>query len=281
MQKEKSLIIESQAIPSTAAEVRPDESREDIRGQRQDREGPQPTGQAAEAQVAKLTSARKAQTAQDREALGLSELDSPPRRAWQQDLDDAVAQGIPERADRLAAEVVAKPRAFSSTETAGVVTAAAQLKNEHAELTTQIGESEDAADIAALSAEATRVEQEFDLLTEALRVSGTEKGRALAAQKLTINQDFRLVSVLNRAKTAKGRVLTPTQRNTFDRLINQLEAKNAETTRLQAEVKRLTAARAVRKSRSRVPKNRITRESDLDALYAKAGRLLRAGCHNN
>lgn len=275
----------AQTIPSTKKEVRPEEGRADIRREGQVAQGAQPTGQEPEAQVTqpdegrRTTSARKADSARERELMGLGGLDSPERRSNQQDMDDAITQGIPERAQRLAAEVIAKPRAYTPVESAGLIRAKMTLLNEHEDLMARIHDSTDDADISALSTEVNRVEQEFDILTEALKRSGTERSRALNSQKLTIDQDFRLISVLNRAKSAKGKSLTATQRGTFEKIIAQLEAQNAA---LQSKLRVQNEARAGKGvRRNRTPGNRFAQQDKLNALYTKAGRLLRAGCHNN
>ncbi len=276
----------AQAIPSPQEEARIDEGRQDIRGQGQDREGAQPTGQEPEAQVerdgGRTTSARKVDVTKDRvDILGNDGLPSPERVTWQENLNEAQRQGIPDDALGLAEEIIAKPRAFSATETAGIVIRAANLKNLHAELTDQIGESTDTADIASLSTKANRVEQEFDILTEALRKSGTEKGRALAAQKLTINQDFRLISVLNRAKTKKGKALTTKEKSFFDETIKQLEAENAALRKKLALFNERRSGAGIKKNKNLAPKNRFAREARIEKLYAETRALLRAGCHNN
>lgn len=179
----------------------------------------------------RTTSARKAQMRHDRLALGLSDLDDPDVRGWSEALRVARGDGVPLRALSLATSVVANPRALTDVETAGIVQAAATLKNDHARLTEELKTAEGPA-AASRAEELARIEQDFEMLSRALRRSGTEKGRALAAQKLTIDQDFDLVSVLTRARAAKmaapgsdpEAALSPKQREQFERLVSQLEA---------------------------------------------------------
>lgn len=180
------------------------------------------------------TSARKAQMAEDRKAMGLDELPEPERRGWDKDLEDAWAQGIPYRALSLAAEVEAKPRAFNSTETAGIVERTARLKNEYAAATKSLETLTDPTDIAMKSAEATRAEQEFDILSRALRASGTEKGLALAAQKLTLDQDYSLIAVKSRAAAAKGQPLTDSEAVKLRKLSSQIEGIEKQIADVQA-----------------------------------------------
>lgn len=174
------------------------------------------------------TSARKVWMAEDRELLGLDEIESSGYRSWQEALDTASQRGIPEQAMQIAAEITQAPRALDDIETAGLVVHAARLKRLHTEATRRVERAADEADIKIASAEANRIEQDFDVLSRALRASGTEKGRALAAQKLTIDQDFKLISVLNRAKVAKGASLTPAERIWFEGEIKRLEGDIAK-----------------------------------------------------
>lgn len=214
--------------------------------------------------------------------MGLDTLNSPDRRGWQETLDTAHSDKIPERAMRIAAEVNASPRALSDVETAGLVLKATSIKNEHASLMDKISKSDDAGEIATNSAEARRVEEEFDLLTRALRTSGTEKGRALASQKLTINQDYQLVSVKNRAKASKGSALSVAESAKLEQLTKDLEATNARVAELELKMKEQTASQTVRRNRAqRSGENRISKDAELNDLYSKARELLRAGCHDN
>lgn len=225
------------------------------------------------------TSARKAMVDSDREAMGLDILDSPERRSMEAMYADAKAQGIPEKADRIAAEVNAKPRALSDTETAGLVVRTTALKNEHRALTEKVGASTDPADIATNAAEARRVEQEFDALTTALRVSGTEKGRALASQKLTLDQDFNLLVVKNRAKVAKGAALSPAESKRLETLTTQLQESQAKVTELETAMQEQIAERAVRRhAAGKRATNHQARTADFGSLLAEAKALIKAGC---
>jgi hypothetical protein len=171
-----------------------------------------------QSEPAVVTSARREDVDHDRELLGLNAIDDPATRTWQTAIDTAKANGTPKRALDLANSIIEKPRALSDVETAGIVVKAAELKNEHAERIRQLNETSDPTDLAVRSAELNRIENDFDVLSQSLRMSGTEKGRALASQKLTINADYDLVSTLSRAKAAKGEGLTPEQRTKFEEL---------------------------------------------------------------
>jgi len=189
------------------------------------------------------TSARKGMMAEDRAALDLPELPLAERKSWQTSLDNAK----PEKASLLADEVLNKPRGLNDEETASLVVRAQQIKNEHSQVMKEIGDATDPDVISAKRSQAEALEREFDKITKATKASGTEKGRALASQKLTINQDFDLVSMIQRAKAAKGRDLTSDERQRYEQQstrITELEAQftkaqdAAKTRNLQREISR-------------------------------------------
>jgi hypothetical protein len=180
------------------------------------------------------TSARKSQMFADRVELDLPELPAPERKAWQKTLDEAKAKGT-ENAGVLADEVLAKPRALNDVETGQLVLRAQEIKNQHSQTMKEIGAATDPDVISAKRNEADALQREFDKITEATKKSGTEKGRALASQKLTINQDFDLVSVLQRAKAAKGKELTIEERSKFEGMTKQIE--ELQTKLAESEIK--------------------------------------------
>lgn len=199
------------------------------------------------------TAAKRESMSADRVALDLPELSPAERKSWQQSLSEAK----PESAQRLADEVLNRPRALNDSETASIVVRAQQVKNEHAAKLREI-ESANESQLPRLKSELDVLEGEFDRLTQAARASGTEKGRALAAQKLTINQDFDLVSLVSRFKADAGRNPTPAERTQIEQLSKrnlELESKLAEAndklahSRLQSEINRIS--RRERRTQSR------------------------------
>lgn len=183
------------------------------------------------------TSARARALAKDRQALALETLPPGERKSWERALEEARAQEIPERAARIVDDITAKPRALSDVETAGLAVRAAELKSEHRGLVDRIEKAATADDLAGLGTELARVENEFDDLTRAMRVSGTEKGRALASQKLTLDRDYSLLSVLARAKATKGLELSPVERGRFSELTGKLDKAEAQLAAIEPKVK--------------------------------------------
>lgn len=227
------------------------------------------------------TSTKHASTKEIRDRLGIGQVNSKTRRSDEQALAEAVERKIPEKANRIADEVNANPRALSDIEDAGMRVKVAELEIEHEQLMKLIGESKDAADTKTLSAEAARVENEFDSILKALELSGTEAGRALRARKVQIGRDFKLVSVLNRAKAAAGKKLTAAKELLFKKLTSDLAATNKKVEALQVQVAELQAARTVKRGARRfTTMNKQQRQTSRKGLSAKVVELLQQGCAN-
>ncbi len=176
------------------------------------------------------TSARKAQLANDRAELDLPDLPQPERRSWKNALIEAQDEGLDKRANAIADGVIEQPRPLTDKETAGLTLRLQQIKNEHAQALAAV-DSAKGDDLIEARQRATDLEKEFDKLSDAVKQSGTEKGRALASQKLTINQDFDLVSMLNRYKVKTGKEPSPeirAQIETQSKRIADLESQLAK-----------------------------------------------------
>ena len=240
-----------------------------------------PIKPVAKPEVPKVTAAKEEFIARDREALGLNELDSPERRTWKKALLSAKEQNIPDRALRLAAEINETDRSLSVEETAGMVIKAAGLKNEHKRLTVNMDKFSEPADIQFAASERSRVQAEFDALTRALKLSGAEAGRRLVAQKLTINDDFDLISVENSAKASKGKNLTSKERARFESMTKELETLTGRVDTLETQAKERVARVAITASKKRGRNAKLTKaakDSELNDLYGKLNGLLAAGC---
>jgi len=227
-----------------------------------------------------LTSARQADIEDNLQAMGLDGPASKERKGWQQNLDNAREQGIPAKAQRLADEINTKARALSDDETAGVVIRATELKNEYSGLMDKLNKTDDPADIATLSAEANRIEQEFEHLSKAIHRSGTEKGRALAAQKLTLNRNYDLITVKTRAKAAKGKELSQKESKQFKQLSDKLNEATTKIDSLQKQMDEMQAQNFVKeggvKRYSRMSSTQ--RKTRIKSLTGNVKRLLAEGC---
>lgn len=227
------------------------------------------------------TSARQEMTASDRAALDLPELPPAERRSWQQTLNEAKARGS-HNASILADEVLAKPRPLNDIETAQLVLRASELKTIHAERMKEIESASDPDTIQALRNQAEALEGEFNKLTSATKASGTEKGRALASQKLTINQDFDLISVLQRAKASKGRELNAQERAKFEGMTKRVKELEGKLLEAQEGLKTRSIQREIDKIKRQTKRSETRRAlddefADLRTAFAQAKMETRSG----
>lgn len=224
-----------------------------------------------------VTSARNAMMAGDRKALGLDTLDGPERRSWAAALDTAVERKIPDNALRIAAEVATSPRSLSDVETAGLVHKANTLKNEHRAALEGVDKLKDPADIQFKAAEASRIEAEFDAISTALKHSGTETGRALAARRLTIDQDHSIIALKSRLKAAKGAPLSEKENARIEDLSRQLEERDRKIESMQKLADEQQAERTIKRHAGR-KRGAQSRDEEFTSLVAKAKSLLGQGC---
>ena len=228
-----------------------------------------------------LTSARKADVQESRESAGLGGVASAERQTWQNDMQRAIEDRIPDYANDIAAEIISQPRPLTSVETAGLVVRAVQLKAEHKAQIQKMNETTNEEEIRSLSTSLERVQNKFDTLTEALIKSGTEKGRALASQKLTINQDFDIVSLKSMAKAKKGKPLTAKENKALEQMSKDLEIANARNEALQKKIDELMAKQFVKEGSVRrySRMNKAERDVELESLVARTKQLLEEGCY--
>lgn len=228
-----------------------------------------------------LTAARNEAMQADRELLGLDNLASPERIGWQRTLAEAKEQGLDEKAMRIASEIIVNPRTLTPVETAGLVLKAARLKNEYDSVATKVRNATDPAETIIWSNEAERIEAEFDILTRAIKMAGTDTGRALVARKLTINRNYDLVSVINRAKVKKQKTLTAQERTEFTDMVTKLQERDNHIAELQEQNDRLIAEQAVKPEKRKTRWSQMTleqKDTELMADIAEVRELLRAGC---
>jgi len=180
----------------------------------------------------------------------------------------------------LAKELADNPRPHTDEEAAALIYDRMKLQNEHATAMNTIEAARASGDEAMEArgkAQLAKVEDAMNTNDEAARRSGTETGRALAARRMMIKQDYSLANVLQRARVASpnGEV-SPELRNTLETLTKQLDEANKRIDDYEETKKQQTAERAVEKIRKglseRTEKRTATKESrkaERDILYKK------------
>jgi len=242
----------------------------------------EPPAEPSEVQsgVNPLTSARQGWLKELRQVVGLSGINSKLRRRWTRALQLAGEQGIPDNAVRLATEILNKPRALSDIETAGMVLALQRLRNEHSKFSKRINESNYDAVAEGMAARLSTIEAEFEAITRALHESGTEKGRALASQKLTINEDFNLVTVKTRARIAKGAELTTKESKQVEELVKKLAEKDAKLADFLGQMNAMRAQQVINEATTEKKTTRQKRTKKTRAqLSNRFVELMSAGCN--
>lgn len=235
--------------------------------------------EALENKPFQVTSARKADIAKFREEIGVKALNTPERKAWDKSLRNAKEKGIPDDALRLADEINKTPRSFNDEETAGLVIKLSDLKSKYSKLNLENAKLTDLTEIKLKSAEIERLEDEFNTIHSALKKSGTEKGRTLAAQKLTIDQDFDLIAVKQRARAAVGKPLDEKQSKQFKGMVDRLDARAEQVKQLEKQLAEAQARGAVVGRRNKFQgMSAAQKDTELSSLVSKAKKLIDDGC---
>ena len=200
-----------------------------------------------------VTSARKAFTDADRKAMGLKatkEIDPESFQQWLDDSDQMVTDSgmsLNGWGNATADRILANPTALSDVETAGMVKHMQDLKNQHSALNAKLSATTDQAEVKAIGESLKRIEEQFDNATLAVKLSGTEKGRSLNAQKITINQDFDLLSVENRYRTRSFDGQIPDNvKKRLRELTDKIKEQESKIVDLEDQMLRGNARRTVR-----------------------------------
>lgn len=223
------------------------------------------------------TASKNAAMSADREAMGLDILPQTERKTFKTSLDNAEKKGLDKSAHATAQGVLEKPRALNDEETAGMTLRAAQIKNEHKQILNQIDEAiQKGEDVGALRNQLNSVESEFDTITQALKKSGTESGRSLAARKLTLADDYSLVANVQKAQAKKGSKLTTEERMTIEKLTAELEEAKNRVTQLETDsiIKRISQGQKIKASKEALAAERADLVGELRTVWKEqAGRL--------
>lgn len=231
------------------------------------------------------TAAKREKVTADRAARGEEPIPRPERKSDEQLLSDAKAANLkdPNEPLRLVDQVLkGKKGALSDKETVQVDLHVQELKNKYDAVNKKLAEAKDPATIKELSEQSDAMEREMRSAEEAFAVSGTEKGRALRAQRIEIDQDFRLLTMISRATKAHGRELTRDERATIKEQHDKIAELETKLTEANERVAKAEAERAVGRIKSDVAKEnrragrRVKRESldqeaaELKSLIAQA-----------
>ena len=222
------------------------------------------------------TGIKNAVTKAERADRGLSEVEVEARQVPAFEAGKkAVDEGkIDARA--LAEELSKNPRPHTDEEAAALLYDRMRLQNEHATAMNTIEQARATGDEVAEArgkAQLAKIEDATNKNDEAARKSGTETGRALAARRMMIREDYSLANVLQRARAASANgEVSPEVRNSLESLTRQLDEANKRIDAYEESKKQQAAARTVEKlkgdhERSVRSGRRVAAKADLKIEY--------------
>lgn len=163
-----------------------------------------------------VTSVKNATVREERAARNLAMVQKAGKETYQQSFDqakDLVDRGLLRPRDPnnpskgLVAQLLKNPRPISAVESAALLYDRARLANERDRALEGIEEAQKLNDKdleASYMIDLGIIESDIDANDHAVTYAGTEIGRALAARKMLLAQDYSLANLERRAKAAKG-----------------------------------------------------------------------------
>lgn len=223
-------------------------------------------------------SIRNAAVAEARERMGLPTRKSHEPQTMQQWRQEAIEQGIPERALEIADQIIKEPRAMTPQESQGFEIRMQQILDAYEQ---QAAAVEKLA-IGGLDAKAAihamkTLREDFSKLAAATEKSGTPASYALLSRKATarlLADETNALAITSKAQEVKGDKLTDAEQAAVEQKVKEVkEAKAKADTVRQTEVGK-HANRVVQSSRG-YRRYRTTTEAEKNAelqqLIAEAG----------
>lgn len=223
--------------------------------------------------------AKNASMDEARAAMGLPEISKPaapganmPHHVAEA---EAIRQRIPERAAGIVMDYLSDKRTEPPTqlEIAGMAVYGDRLNETYARLSEDVNNlTLDEGERRLKAAELERVEQDFDLLSRAMRQVGTAQSLAFSQRKHVVGSDYRPLAVESRAAAVKGDKLTANEKRKITKAVKEhkvAEEKLAEQEKKEAaadETKREKIKTEVKKLKEKIAKAKLP--TDLDK-YAR------------
>ncbi len=230
-----------------------------------------------------LTGIKNAITESERESRGLD----PIEKQMYDGVGDAVLKGkkaIEEgRIDprSLARDRALKPKALTAEETGALAVYKANLVREQDAALNQIENAitkNDPRSLAEWRERERDLDQQRDTLDAALERSGRDNSAALNARKALIDREDNLVTIIRKARAAKGGEITDEMRSQLTQLTTEIEALKKKLTTRASKVSDPVIARIQNEiARDARREKRATTKAELDSefeeLSAQFGRL--------
>ncbi len=169
-----------------------------------------------------------------REAIGLTKLTPPETRAQVEVMQEAINGGYHSTADSRANDVISgksfkgkRPAPLTDVEVGGMLVRKAEISNDIKalyDLRSAAEESNDTVGINEVNARIDMAERNMDRLTSAVDMSVSENARGMAMMaRLIDRKSFKLVDVINVAKTVKKSDLTRAEKDKLHKITSELE----------------------------------------------------------
>lgn len=207
--------------------------------------------------------------------LGIDGLPSRERLGKQQAIDEALKQGIPDKAVDIAHDLMQNPRPLDPIEKQGLNIQRARIDRKYTDLTEQMRLAKGTPEELTINVQRKRLAQDDELLMRALHRSGSEAGAALQSQQQAVDSTESLVATKSAAKIAKGSELTSAEESKIEMIHAQLKETNLRLEKMQQQMNDKQATEVLRQGRARVSKDRSGIIAD---RTAKLRALLDAGC---
>ena len=227
----------------------------------------------------KNIAASNADQAKTRTKLGLSGerfSGSKKRGVFENAKNEAIEAGIPEDAVSIANQVIANPRVISKLETAGMTVKQEQILIKHNKLLKeQKGMTGNNSLIEAHENEMSRLEIEFDAISQALEIGGTEVSLAFGIRKMILGEDFSYIGIVDRAtrnmRKAKE-TISNAQKIIFRGMADKLSMLEEKSEMLESKLKTAIAEQVIKKGKSRTYS--AMKNSELSALIQDKAKLI-------
>jgi len=226
------------------------------------------------------TSLRQEDVQEGRKILGLDGVASATRKSQLKDLQIAKDQGYVDNAEDNANRALGGGEQLNRLEAAGALVRMVQLLSQYKAKKALLAKATENLSIATLNTEMERIVNRYDSLSTAVHRSGSEAGRRLAMQKLTIDENYDYVSVVTRYKARKGKKPTHKQDANLKKLTDELAEKDRTIERLRVEVAEAMAKDFLRKGKvARYSSmNRAEVLSEQESIISAITELLDEGC---
>ena len=239
----------------------------------------------------------KADITEIRDRIGRSKLPEAERRRGTAVVDEAIKSKSSESALEVATEAMSTKRQVTDVEHAGMILKSISLEKEHTSALADAATMVDKGDIAGHAFARQRADailDQLDVLTEGATFAKRETARALAFMGRKLDTDtYGIAKVMQRAKAAKGKKLTPEETTKIESLVKTiaerdkaLQEATARETDLLKDRERLIAdkvtahekrvASIVRHKKSTQEKL-ATEQAKLETELAKMGLMARMG----